>query len=109
MFNGGSDLVGVGAVGAVAVALIGFIRFSLVRQIRDLTIRVNGLEAKYDLERKDKHKAYNDVARTTMALDLIRRLASECDCGVLSPVEEIIDRLFAELETLHHHAIGDTP
>ena len=105
---GGGGLIGAGA-GAVAVvlALIAFIRFFLVRQIRDLTRRVNGLEEKYDEERGQKHKAYNDVARTTMALDLVQRLAKECQCGVLSPLEQIIARLVAELETLPHRRFDD--
>lgn len=105
MLVGGSNLVGVGAVGAVALALIAFIRLFLVRQIRDLTTRVNSLEEKYDEERGLKHKAYNDVARTTMALDLVRTLARECTCNVLGPLPEIIDRVMDELETLHHAAV----
>lgn len=92
-------------IGGIAVALIGFIRFFLVRQIRDLTVRVDSLEDKYDLERGLKHKAYNDVARTKMALDLVRRLAEECSCGVLSPLDEVIGRLMDELETMPSHHI----
>lgn len=87
---------------AILLALIAFIRFFLVRQIRDLTKRVDSLEEKYDHERGLKHKAYNDVARTVMALDLVQRLAAECKCGVLSPLEQVIARLVLELETMPH-------
>ena len=105
----GGQLAGAGAVGAVALALIAFIRFFLVRQIRDLTVRVDDLEEKYDLERSLKHKAYNDVARTVMALDLVQRLAEECQCGVLSPLELVIGRLIEELETMPQRRYTDAP
>lgn len=99
-----------GAVAAILLALIAFIRLFLVRQIRDLTERVNKLEEKYDLERATKHKAFNDVARSVMALDLVRRLAEQCTCGVLDPLTEIIDRMFLEFETLQHNRrAGDPP
>lgn len=95
----------IGAIGALALAFIAFIRIFLMQQISDLrkdvanlTKHVEDLESLYDQERGAKHKARNDVARTVMALELVRRLARECTCGVLGPVIEIIDRMFAELE-----------
>ena len=107
-------MIGAGSVGVVILALIAFIRFFLVRQIRDLrkdvtdlNDKVDDLEAKYDEERGLKHKAYNDVARTVMALDLVQRLAEECKCGVLSPLEQVIGRLVTELETMPHRRHDD--
>lgn len=100
--------------GALALAVLAFIRFFLWRQIKDLrkdvaTLegKVEKIEARYDEERGLKHKAYNDVARTTMALDLVRSLARECTCNVLGPLPEIIDRVMDELETLHHKAVTE--
>lgn len=114
MLPDGSEVLGAGAVGGIILALIAFIRFFLVRQIRDLRKDVadlrddlNDLETKYDEERGLKHKAYNDVARTTMALDLVQRLARECECGVLSPLQEVIGRLVTELETMPHRRHDD--
>jgi hypothetical protein len=95
-----------GATGVV-LALIAFMKFFLWNQIKDLRRDVTRLrddmariEAKYDEERGRKHKAFNDVARATMALELVRRLAESCTCGVLDPLTEIIERLFAEMETI---------
>ena len=116
MLPDGGELLGAGAVGAIVLALIAFIRFFLVRQIRDLrkdveTLRddLDSLNEKYDEERGLKHKAYNDVARTVMALDLVQRLAEECKCGVLSPLEQVIGRLVTELETMPHRRHVDGP
>lgn len=94
-------------VGMTVLAVLGLVKFFPVRQISDLrndvntlTRHVSDLEAKYDDERSLKHKAYNDVARTVMALDLVRRLAAQCTCGALEPVIEIIERMSTELETM---------
>jgi hypothetical protein len=35
-----------------------------------------------------------------MALDLVERLAKNCTCGALEPLNEIISRLVHELSTL---------
>lgn len=105
-----------GGLGLLAGAFIAFIRIFLWRQITDLRADVNRLvgqiaelEEKYDEERGQKHKAFNDVARTVMALELVRRLAKECTCGVLAPVGEIIERLFTELETAAQRRHDDLP
>lgn len=94
----------IGIVGGLSLAVMAFIRIFLMRQITDLRDDVDrlekhleNLEVKYNEERGLKHKARNDVARTVMALELVRRLAAECTCGVLAPVIEIIDRMFAEI------------
>lgn len=99
----------IGIVGGLSLAVMAFIRIFLMRQITDLRNDVNRLtsqmaelEVKYDVARGDKHKAFNDVARTVMALDLVQRLSRECSCGVLAPLQEIIDRLVLELETMKH-------
>ena len=101
---------------AIALAFIAFIRLFLMRQISDLRDdvadlreQITEIERKYDQERGDKHKARNDVARSVMALELVRRLAKQCTCGVLEPVIEIIDRLFAEFETLANRRHDDPP
>jgi hypothetical protein len=101
---------------ALALALLAFIRFFLQRQIEDLRDDVDNLmrklsvlEHEYDRERGLKHRALNDVARTVMALDLVRRLAQECTCNVLAPVVEIVDRLTVELETVGVHRRYDDP
>lgn len=73
---------------------------SLSREVDALRKHVEDLDAKYQAERSDKHKSRNDVARSVMALELVRRLAKDCTCGVLTPLTEIIDRLFTELETV---------
>jgi hypothetical protein len=86
--------------GAIFVAVLAFVRIFLWREITELNARVAKLEAQYDQERRDKHQARNDLAKAVMALELVRRLAAECTCGVLSPLSEIIDRLAAELSTL---------
>ena len=99
----------VAVYGGLALAVMAFIRIFLMRQITDLRndvarleAHVSNLEAKYDQERKDKHRARNDVARAVMALDLVRRLAEQCTCGVLAPLTEIIDGMFDEFESLRH-------
>ena len=101
-------------LGALALAFIAFIRFFLWRQITDLRAdvlslndKIDAIEAKYDEERGLKHKAYNDVSRTVMALELVQRLAVECKCGVLSPLEQVVAKLVSELETLRHRRSGD--
>lgn len=104
----------IGLIGALALAVMAFIRIFLMRQITDLrsdvdrlTRQMADLERLYDEERGLKHKAYNDVARTVMALDLVQRLAKECTCGVLAPLEEVVSRLVAELETMKHRRVDD--
>jgi hypothetical protein len=104
-----------GATGVV-LALIAFVKFFLWNQIKDLRRDVARLrddvvriEGKYDEERGRKHKAFNDVARATMALELVRRLAETCTCGVLDPLTEIIERLFAEMETISLRRHDDPP
>jgi hypothetical protein len=77
---------------------------TLRSQVKTLDGKVTEVERLYDEERGLKHKAFNDVARTVMALDLVQRLARECTCNVLSPLSEIIDRLLNELETVPHVA-----
>lgn len=106
----------IGIIGALALAVMAFIRIFLMRQITDLrddvdrlTTQMAALEAKYDEERGLKHKAYNDVARAAMALDLVRRLAAQCTCGVLEPLIEIVDRMASEFETMTHRRHGDRP
>lgn len=69
------------------------------REIAELDAKVNHITDQYDEQRSMKHKALNDVAKTVMALDLVQRLATECTCGVLAPLSEIVDRLVADLAT----------
>lgn len=76
----------------------------LQKEVGDLRTHVDNLDQKYQEERSLKHKSRNDVARSVMALELVRRLAKDCTCGVLAPLTEIIDRLFSELETVHTNA-----
>lgn len=104
-----------GMVGGLALAFIAFIRIFLMRQITDLrsdvdrlTAQMSSLRKQYDESRAEKHKARNDVARTVMALELVQRLAKECKCGVLSPVQEIVDRMMDELETIGRRRHDDT-
>lgn len=73
-------------------------------QVTTLDRKLTALEVQYDEQRGLKHKANNDVARCVLALDLTQRLVRDCSCGALGPLVEIIDRLFAELETLAHPA-----
>lgn len=73
---------------------------SLRSEVDELRRHVEDLDKKYQDERSMKHKSRNDVARAVMALELVRRLANDCTCGALAPLGEIIDRLFAELETV---------
>jgi hypothetical protein len=88
------------------VALGGQIR-GLGEEVSSLTDKVDNLEALYDQERGAKHKAYNDVARTVMALGLVQRLAQGCSCHVLDPLTEIIDRLVLELESPANRRLND--
>lgn len=95
-------------LGALSLAFIGFIRFFLWRQIKDLREdvihlhdKIEELEKKYDGERSLKHKAFNDVARAVMALELVQRLAAACTCRVLAPLEEILKQLAEEFEIPH--------
>lgn len=104
-------------LGSLAVGLLAFIRIFLMRQISDLRSDVDRLnrhvheiEVRYDEERGQKHKARNDVARALMALELVHRLAQQCSCGVLAPLQEIIDRLFTELDigSIPHRRFTDS-
>ena len=104
----------IGLIGGLSLAVMAFIRIFLMRQITDLrndVVRlekhVEKLEEDYNRERSDKHKARNDVARSVMALDLVRRLAQMCTCGALEPLLEIIDRMFVELETIPNRRFTD--
>lgn len=81
----------------------------LKHEVDELRAHVEDLDHKYQVERSMKHKSRNDVARTVMALELVRRLGKDCTCGVLDPLMEIIDRLFAELETVHTAAVHQWP
>lgn len=110
-----TGLQAAGAAGLVG-AFIAFIRFFLWRQIQDLRedvetlqAHVDRLEVRYDEERGAKHKALNDVAKTTMALDLVQRLAEQCTCNALAPLHEIIERLVAELATYPGRRHDDPP
>lgn len=106
----------IGIVGALALAVMAFIRIFLMRQITDLREDVDRntkelAEVRLELSRarSEKHKARNDLARSLMALEVVRRLAEECTCGVLSPVIEIIERLFNELESEDPRRRHDDP
>lgn len=106
----------IGLIGGLTLAVMAFIRIFLMRQITDLRqdvdmlrTKLSRIEALYDEQRSMKHKAYNDVARAVMALDLVRRLAVECQCGVLSPLQQVIDRLLEELETTPNRRVTDPP
>lgn len=79
------------------------------RAVADLNTKLDGITARYDLERSDKHKARNDVARAVTALDLVRRLAETCTCGALAPLIEIVDRMVEEFESMTHRRHDDPP
>lgn len=78
------------------------------RDMAAVNTKVDRLEVLYDEQRSMKHKAFNDVAKTVMALDLVQRLAQECSCKVLSPLDEIIARLVADLETYTPPTVKET-
>jgi hypothetical protein len=103
---GGPDFALLGGLGLAGLA---FIRLFIWRQITDLRTDVDHLQRKlgqleelYDQERGLKHKAFNDVARASMALEMVRRLAVQCTCGVLEPLIEIVNRMTDEFETMRH-------
>ena len=104
------------AIGGLFGAFLAFVRIFLMRHITDLREDVErledhvaNLERQYDEARGQKHKALNDVAKTVMALDLVQRLAAECTCGVLAPLEEIIERLVLDLQTVPSRRHDDPP
>jgi hypothetical protein len=105
----GGTVGGYAAVGGGVIAVLGFVRLFIWQQISDLRTDVDHLEAKlselehlYDQERGLKHKAFNDVARASMALEMVRRLAAQCTCGVLEPLVEIVNRMTVEFESMRH-------
>lgn len=100
----------VGVLGGLSLAFIAFIRLFLWQQIKDLRSdvaalqkHVGDLEERYDQQRSLKHQALQDVTKTVMALELVRRLAAQCSCGVLTPVVEIIERMMNELTPYRRH------
>lgn len=77
---------------------------TLTTQVNSLSTKVAKLEVQYDDERSLKHKANNDLARCVLALDLVQRLALKCTDGALDPLQDILNHLWAELETMAHPA-----
>ena len=82
------------------------LRHELAEQARRHAEDMGRVNAKMQLleeenvrQRSMKHKVTGDLAKTVIALELVRRLAEECTCKVLSPLEEIINKLLDDLET----------
>lgn len=61
--------------------------------VKELNTKVDRLDAKYDEQRSLKHKALNDLAKSRLALDIVRRLQAECSCGALDPLAQILNNL----------------
>lgn len=95
-----------GTAAVVVIVIVGLFRWlvqndlSLLRQqVTEQSARIAHLEVLYDEQRTDKHRAITDLASTLIALQLVRRLAQECTCKVLAPLEEIIDKLVDEVRS----------
>jgi outer membrane murein-binding lipoprotein Lpp len=58
-----------------------------------VTAKVDRLEVLYDEQRSEKHRAQNELAKTRLALDIVRRLQAECTCGALKPLGDILANL----------------
>lgn len=72
------------------------------RDIAEVNLKMKALEDENMRQRSAKHKVTGDLAKTVIALDLVKNLAQRCTCGALHPLREIIDRLLDELDTLRH-------
>lgn len=95
--------------GLGAVALIAFIRWMLSdnsqvlllrSEVNELRERQASLESEINEQRTLKHAISGDMARAVMALEVVRRMAQNCTCNALEPVEQIVDQLLNELSTI---------
>jgi hypothetical protein len=71
-------------------------------ETREHALAMAALEAKVDIvngelteQRSLKHRMATDLAKSRLALDIVRRLQRECSCGALNPLAEILDNLAA--------------
>ena len=79
---------------------------TLERELAAQGVHLAQVEGLYDEQRGLKHQAFNDVARALTALELVKRLATECTCGVLTPLASIIERILDEMETVRRRRLG---
>lgn len=98
------------------IAIISFIRWllgdqgqvSLLRsEVGELRERQAILEAEIVEQRSMKHAISADLAKTVMALEVLRRLSHNCTCQALISVEEIVDQLLGELSALRNRRRTD--
>lgn len=59
-------------------------------QIERNESRISALETEVAEQRHLKHEVTNDLQRCRLLLEAVRRLAPDCTCGALRPVERLL-------------------
>lgn len=120
MLNEAINYPALGGLGVLVVLVAGLVRtqlknlaqdrgagFTLAEErsdeIQKLNERVSTLEAEIERQRREfdaeimtqrsaKHVTLNELMRSELMLDTIRRLAPACTCGALTPVLAMLER-----------------